>query len=163
MKRGKWYSILVAGLVLSLASSVLACGQPNDREGQEIINYLESIMPIMEANDAWLDEYNDLQRIKNIDLKEYEIQMLDLTLRLNEIYHDLYSTTPPPVLRDFKHKFCKECELRIEAQKLVSRAFLETNPQLLLEADELIWEANAVRSEWGEQLIDLFDKYNIKY
>jgi len=152
--------VLLIGLSLLLFSSVISCDS-RAQERQLIIDYIDTMMPVMGAHADWYEDQNILFRTSDPDYSEFMTELRDLLDRIEEIYMDVNTSIPPQTMREFKKSWKRECELCILAVGKLLRALDEENIDLAFEAQELMFEANDVKDEATEKLFDLLIEYNI--
>ena len=155
----RWHSVLLIGLTFLLLISIIACAAP--KEKQEIIDYINTMSPVMGAHADWYDTQNRLSQQSDPDYSEFMVGLKDLLVRMENIYMDVETSMPPPVLREFKHKWSRECQLCVLAVAKSIQSLEESNIGLLFEAQELMFEANDVKTEATEELFDILEQYNI--
>jgi len=156
----KFFQTLVIGLSFLLVGSVVACDS-KAQEKQQILDYIDTMLPVMEAHSDWYDDQNRLFQSSDPDYSEFIVELRDLLDRMERIYMDVNTSTPPQVMRDFKRNWSRECQLGILAVGKLLQAVNEGNVDLVFEAQELMFEANDVKDKVTEELFDLVQEYDI--
>ena len=155
----RWHSVLLIGLTFLLLISIIACAAP--KEKQEIIDYINTMSPVMGAHADWYDDQNRLFQSSDPDYSELMVELRDLLDRIEKIYMDVNTSTPPQVMREFKRNWSRECQLGILAVGKLLQAIDEGNVDLVFEAQELMFEANDIKDKVTEELFDILEQYNI--
>lgn len=156
----KFFQTLLIGLSLLIVGSVVACDS-KAQERQQIIDYINTMSPVMGAHADWYDDQNRLFQSSDPDYSEFMVELRDLLDRMEKIYMDVNTSTPPQVMREFKRNWSRECQLSILAVGKLLQAVNEGNVDLAFEAQELMFEANDVKDKVTEELFDLLQEYNI--
>lgn len=152
-------AILFIGLLLILIPFTFSC--TGSKEKQDILNYIEEMMPVMEAETEVNEAHNQLTRRTDLSYQEVYEEIQALLIKTENIYLDVDSSIAPPVMREFKRKWSKSCQLKVQALSLTLQGLLEENFDLIREGDNLLFEANNVKTDMQEELYDLFIEYNI--
>jgi len=156
----RFFQILLIGLSLVLVGSVVACDSKT-QERQQIIDYINTMSPVMGAHADWYDDQNRLFQSSDPDYSEFMVELRELLSRMEKIYMDVETSMPPQVMREFKHDWSQECQLGILAIGKLIQAVDEGNLDLVFEAQELMFEANDIKNETTEKLLDLLQQYDI--
>ena len=156
----KFFQTVLIGLILLLVGSVVACNS-KAQERQQIVDYINTMSPVMGAYADWYDDQNRLFQSSDPDYSEFMVELRDLLDRMEKIYMDVNTSTPPQVMREFKRNWSRECQLGVLAVGKLLQAVNEGNVDLVFEAQELMFEANDVKNETTENLLDLLQQYDI--
>jgi hypothetical protein len=81
--------------------------------------------------------------------------------RAERLYLDVEESIPPTILRTFKHKWSEECHLYVKMLGLMLMGLERDDFAMAMQAEDLLFEANAVKTEWQEELLDIAEEYNI--
>lgn len=166
---------LVLLITFVVATSLLGCGRPvnmlqnkksesinfDKSERQQIVDYFQKMEDVLEAHADFYDDMAKVADMKNPTKNEAISRLTDLLNRMEDIYMDVETSIPPPVLRSFKAKWSEECHLCIKALALTIQGIEEDDINKVIEGDDYIYEANKVKTELQNELLDLLDKYNI--
>jgi len=147
-------------LILLLVSSVGACDS-KAQERQQITDYIDSMLPVMEAHSDWHEDQNAFAQSRNLDYDEATAELADLIRRMEEIYMDVETSIPPTVLREFKHKWSQVCQLELQLLAVFIEALETSNTSLPREINELTFQANDIKTEVDEELLDILHEYDI--
>lgn len=158
--KNKFFQTLLIGLILILVGCVIACDS-KAQERQQIVDYLDTMSPVMGAHADWYDDQNRLFQSSDPDYSEFMVELRDLLDRMEKIYMDVETSMPPQVMREFKHSWSRECQLCILAVGKLIQAIDEGNVDLVFGAQKLMFEANDVKNETTEKLLDLLQQYDI--
>ncbi len=156
----KFFQTLLIGLSVLLVGSVVAC-ESEAQSRQQIVDYIDTMMPVMGAHADWYDTQNRLFQKSDPDYSKFMVELRDLLDRMEKIYMDVQTSMPPKVMREFKRNWSRECELCILAVGKLLQALDEGNVDLVFEAQELMFEANNVKNETTEILLDILQQYDI--
>ena len=161
-----WFVMFVAirfviGAIIGTAVISPFSGLDNGTERQEVVDYLESMMPVIEAQADWKDDQNTLAEARNLNREELMDEFTDLLYRMDKIYMDVETSVPPPEMREFKRKWSRECQLTLQATNLMIQSLDTGKWDLMTQAMELIFDANVINEEYYIELMDILDRYNI--
>lgn len=158
--KNKFFQTLLIGLILILVGCVIACDSKAQAR-QQIVDYINTMMPVMGAHADWYDAQNRIFQQSDPDYSKFLVELRDLLDKMEKIYMDVQTSMPPKEMREFKGGWSRECELCILAVGKLLQAVDEGNVDLVFEAQELMFEANNVKNETTEKLLDLLEQYNI--
>jgi len=156
----RFFQTLLIALSLLLIGSIVACDS-KAQERQQIVDYINTMSPVMGAHADWYDDQNRLFQSSDPDYSEFMVELRDLLDRMEKIYMDVETSMPPQVMREFKRNWSRECQLGILAVSKLIQALHEDNLDFVFEAQELMFEANDVKNETTEELLDLLQQYDI--
>jgi len=130
-------------------------------ERQEIINYIESVRPILKDHADFYEDADKLSSRGNIT-KNQAINILnDLRYRIEKISTDVAGFHSPPALQEFKGKWLLECELLIKSLTMAMRSIEENDMDLARESGDHKSRASEIRDEHQKELFDVLAKYGI--
>lgn len=165
--RSKWYLISFLVLGLFVASCAMSCSGSQQtqttKEQEEILSYLDTMAPVMGKHADWYDDQNALAEARGLDYNEAEAKLHGLISRMEQIYMDVETSIPPPVLREYKHKWSRVCQLNLQTLTLMLQLLEERNLELVPKINELTFQANDLKTEADEELIDILSKYDISF
>ena len=156
----RWYFTLLLFMILLTILPSVSCGV--SKEKQEVIDYIDIMLPAMGAHADFYEDWYILMQTSNPDRYELIDEIGDMLNEMEDIYMDVNTSMPPPILREFKSKWSDECELSILALAKTIQALEENDRDLLFEAQELMFQANDAKYEATEELYDVIQQYDIE-
>ena len=163
----KWSSLLVLLLGVLMVVGLVACGErPQSQTAsgrEEIINYIDKMLPVMERHADWFDDQNALSQERGLTYEEGLYRLRELSDRMEQIYLDVEKSIPPPVLRNYKHKWSQVCQLNLQSVTLAIQIIQEGNTALLTQLNEVTFRANDLKTEADEELIDILAEHDIPF
>ena len=164
-RRHKRHLFLLVALAFILASPNLGCmasqGSLNTGEKQEIIDYLKTMKPTMDAFAAWYDDWNKVLNDKTQDSSQFTARLFALQIRLQNISNEIGQSVPPKALEQFKRDWSKECQYLSQIMNLFARGVKENNPSVAKEGNKLALELNAFKKNYIAKYFDVLKKYDI--
>ena len=165
-------------VLISFINIVVACGRPmgmlpgtiagETREieaevdieaRQEIINYLNSVKPILKAHADLYEEVDNLALNGSISERQALEEWKNLLNRMQIIYKDVKGSLPPSPLYEFKRIWELECEILIKSLNAAMQAIEKKDKNLVREYMDYRAEASKLRDESQEELLDVLLKY----
>ena len=174
----KWYSILLTGLVFLLASSVIGCAlSPIDEETQEILDFTEDILPIIEASNQLAADYNDFT-LKLIDIlaelhtlqpaeaealqSQIGAELRELIRRASNIYVEIGQLNAPPSCRAVQYKWKEAYEYYTQGLQYLLSCFATGDSDVCDKSDESLSKANQCVTEAKYELNDIASAHGIE-
>jgi hypothetical protein len=154
---------LISGLLILSVFLAGACSEP--KEKQTIVDYLNGMTSVWETYLVWHDEWNAFTKTRFANAEEAitKLRDLDLVRKMEKIYMDVEKSAPPKELYEFKGKWSRLCQLNLQSLALTIQFFDTKDTSLGYKINELTFEANTLTDEFWQELLKIFNKYNIEY